>query len=92
MKVYVKDTFPGNGRFHVTFDPDVSAEDVRRMKNAAQRKKARFARRKDVADLAEGEEILGAIVRVRIFFFCSSALPTIQAISRRNTYLVLLFV
>lgn len=63
--MYVKETFPGNGRFHVTLDPDVSAEDVARMKNATQRKKARFARRKDVADLVEGEEVLGGIVRVR---------------------------
>lgn len=64
MKVYVKEVFPSNGRFHVTLDPNVSAEDVNRMKNAAKRKKARFARRKDVADLAVGEELLGAVVRV----------------------------
>eukprot|EP00903_Cladosiphon_okamuranus_P019672 g18081.t2 len=69
VKVYVKDTFPGNGRFHVTLDPDVSEQDVKRMKNAAQRKKARFARRKNVADLAEGEEMLGGIVRVFEFGF-----------------------
>lgn len=65
MKVYVKAAFPGNGRFHVTLDPNVSEEDVKRMKNAAQRKKARFNRRKEVADLVKGEEMLGAIVRVR---------------------------
>ena len=65
MKVYVKETFPGNGRFHLTLDPDVSEDDVSRMKNAAQKKKARFARRKDVADLVEGAEMLGSIVRVR---------------------------
>lgn len=67
MKVFVKETFPGNGRFHVTLDPDVSPEDLTRMKNALQKKKARFNRRKDVADLVAGEEILGSIVRVRKF-------------------------
>lgn len=65
MKVFVKDTFPGNGRFHVTLDPNVSAEDLRRMKNAVQKKKSKFARRKETGDLVEGEEILGGIVRVR---------------------------
>lgn len=64
----MKETFPGNGRFHVTLDPDVSEEDLKRMKNAAQRKKSRFARRTDVADLAEGQEMLGAVVRVRVVF------------------------
>eukprot|EP00752_Nemacystus_decipiens_P017765 g15927.t2 len=69
MKVYVKEAFPGNGRFHLTLDPNVSEDDVRRMKNAAQRKKARFARRKDVTDLVVGEEMLGGIVRVFEFGF-----------------------
>ncbi|CAN0150451.1 unnamed protein product [Pylaiella littoralis] len=69
MKVFVKETFPGNGRFHVTLDPDVSPEDLTRMKNALQKKKARFNRRKDVADLVAGEEILGSIVRVFEFGF-----------------------
>ncbi|CAM9862061.1 unnamed protein product, partial [Ectocarpus fasciculatus] len=69
MKVYVKEAFPGNGRFHVTLDPNLSPEDLRRMKNAVQKKKARFARRKETADLVEGEEMLGGIVRVLDFGF-----------------------
>lgn len=67
MKVFVKEAFPGNGRFHLTLDPDISPEDLTRMKNALQKKKARFSRRKNVADLVVGEEMLGGIVRVREF-------------------------
>lgn len=66
MKVFVKEAFPGNGRFHVTLDPNVSAEDLKRMKSAVHKKKARFARRKETADLVEGEEMFGSIVRVRV--------------------------
>lgn len=66
ITVFVKEAFPGNGRFHVTLDPDIPPEDVAKMKNAVAKKKARFARRKDASELVEGQEMLGGIVRVRI--------------------------
>ncbi|CAM9593841.1 unnamed protein product [Scytosiphon promiscuus] len=64
ITVFVKEVFPGNGRFHVTLDSSLSPEDVAKMKNAVSRKKARFARRKDAAELVEGQEMLGGIVKV----------------------------
>ncbi|CAN0065774.1 unnamed protein product, partial [Hapterophycus canaliculatus] len=64
ITVFVKEVFVGNGRFHVTLDPNISPEDVAKMKNAVARKKARFARRKDAVELVEGQEMLGGIVKV----------------------------
>ncbi|CBJ31572.1 conserved unknown protein [Ectocarpus siliculosus] len=94
VKVFVKETFPGNGRFHVTLDPNVSAEDLRRMKNEVQKKKSKFARRKETGDLVEGEEILGGIVRVLEFGFFvdvgakANGLVHISSISEKeNRYL-----
>lgn len=65
IKVFVKEVFPGNGRFRLTMDANLDPKSVKTMTNKVQKEKSRFARRKNVEDLVVGEEMLGAIVKVR---------------------------
>ena len=64
MKVFVKDVLPGNGRFRLTLDGDINTEKIAKMKSARRNQKAKQSRRKEAADLAVGEEILGGVVKV----------------------------
>lgn len=62
--MFVKNVLPGNGRFKLTMDETITPEKAKMLQRRTDRQKAKYARRREVADLEVGEEILGDVVKV----------------------------
>lgn len=74
MTVYVKEVLQANGRFRLTLDPDVTPERVAQLKKALLRRKSRWNKRRELAELEVGEEILGKIVKASSEFLAAVCL------------------
>lgn len=80
MIVYVKKVLAGNGRFRLTLDPNVTPEKVETQKKQVMHQLSKRKKRKNIADLEVGKEMLGTVVKVSCWPFRTTLMRRLCAL------------